>query len=235
MNNMYVTGDIHSEAIKRFENMYFNNDIVLICGDFGLPWHSANDDGYIEDEKQLLWLEKQNAVFAFIDGNHENFKLLNKRPVENWHGGKVHKIRRNIYHLMRGEIFEIGGYSFFTFGGALSTDKKYRTENITWWENEIFTKYEYENAIKNLEKVNYTVDFVITHTAPRQLLLSNEVFISKNIDSQKYQNDKTCDMLTELYQSITYKKWYFGHFHFNISNKNSNAECIYEKIKKITI
>ena len=41
------------------------------------------------------------------DGNHENFDRLYAYPVEMWHGGKVHKIRPSVIHLMRGQIFEL--------------------------------------------------------------------------------------------------------------------------------
>ena len=45
----------------------------------------------------------------FIDGNHENFDKLNSYPVETWCGGKVHKIRNNVIHLMCGEVYCIEG------------------------------------------------------------------------------------------------------------------------------
>jgi hypothetical protein len=47
---------------------------------------------------------------------------LNAYPVEEWHGGKVHKIRPSVIHLMRGQVYELQGKKFFTFGGAQSHD-----------------------------------------------------------------------------------------------------------------
>ena len=40
-----------------------------------------------------------------------------------WHGGKVHRIRPHVLHLMRGQIFELEGFRFFTMGGAKSRRK----------------------------------------------------------------------------------------------------------------
>lgn len=34
------------------------------------------------------WLNDRPFTTLFVDGNHENFDLLNAYPVENWHGGK---------------------------------------------------------------------------------------------------------------------------------------------------
>ena len=54
----------------------------------------------------------------FVSGNHENFDLLKVLPTEEWHGGKVQFIRPHVIHLLRGQVFEIEGYTFFTMGGG---------------------------------------------------------------------------------------------------------------------
>lgn len=53
-------------------------------------------------------------------GNYENFDQLYNYPIEEWNGGKIHKINDSVFHLMRGQVFKIDGKSFFTFGGASS-------------------------------------------------------------------------------------------------------------------
>lgn len=58
----------------------------------------------------------------FVDGNHENFDKLYQYPEKDWHGGRVHEIRPNVLHLMRGHVFDIQGHSFFCMGGAMSHD-----------------------------------------------------------------------------------------------------------------
>ena len=37
-------------------------------------------------------------------------------------GGQVNYVRPYVLHLMRGQVFEIDGTSFFTMGGAASRD-----------------------------------------------------------------------------------------------------------------
>lgn len=75
-----------------------------------------------------------------------------------------------IYHLMRGEIFTMENQTIFTFGGAASVDKQYRTPSISWWEQENSTSEEQSYAIENLKKHNFNVDYVITHQAPKQFI-----------------------------------------------------------------
>ena len=83
------------------------DDYVIICGDFGGVWTF---------EEELDWLNNKNFTTLFVDGNHENYTRLYDYPVEEWHGGKVHKIRDSVLHLIRGEIFDIDNKKIFAFG-----------------------------------------------------------------------------------------------------------------------
>ena len=119
-----LVGDTHAD-IRRFssDNFPFNDftkdDYVIILGDFGLVWD--NEESPYETY-WLNWLEEKPWTTLFIDGNHENFDRLNSYPIEYWNGGKVQRIRPSIMHLMRGQVFELQGKKFFTFGGASSHD-----------------------------------------------------------------------------------------------------------------
>jgi len=74
---------------------------------------------------------------------------------------------KKVYHLKRGEVFLFDGMKILTFGGAASTDKYLRKEGSTWWSREIPNSEDYRNLTDNLTRNNYTVDYVITHTAPK--------------------------------------------------------------------
>ena len=71
---------------------------------------------------------------------------------------------------MRGQVFEIDGKTFFTMGGAESTDKMYRKEGKSWWAREMPSTEEYEEAVANLEKHSGKVDCILTHCAPEMTL-----------------------------------------------------------------
>lgn len=70
----------------------------------------------------------------------------------------MHKIRNNVIHLMRGEVYCIEGNTIFVMGGGYSIDKYRRTEGISWWLLEMPSKEECHNARVNLEKVGNHVD-----------------------------------------------------------------------------
>ena len=105
---------------------------------------------YEADTRKVL--RKLPATVLFIDGNHENFADLNSYAVEQWHGGKVHIIEDDIIHLMRGQVFDIKGKLFFTFGGAYSIEKMNRSEGIDWFPEEMPSREEYQEGMGNLYK-----------------------------------------------------------------------------------
>jgi DNA repair exonuclease SbcCD nuclease subunit len=93
------------------------DDYIIVLGDFGVCW-----DGGKDDAKTRAFWRKQNCNVLFIDGNHENFDRLNSYAVGERFGGKVRELGDRITHLMRGQVYEIEGKTFFTMGGAASTD-----------------------------------------------------------------------------------------------------------------
>lgn len=120
---IYVTGDTHGD-FQRFGSKYFpqqkemtRQDYVVITGDFGGLW-----DGGPKDQYWLDWLNEKPFTTLFVDGNHENFCLLNAMPERRWKGGRVHEVREHVLHLMRGQVFAFGGLTWFTMGGAASHD-----------------------------------------------------------------------------------------------------------------
>ena len=73
---------------------------LIVCGDFGLVWRGTR-----RERLHLDWINTRlRCPVLFLDGNHENFDLLEKYPVSGWQGGLVHRIRPKILHLMRGQV-----------------------------------------------------------------------------------------------------------------------------------
>lgn len=207
---IYLTGDTHIPIdIQKLENEYFpvqlsmsKDDYLIICGDFGGVWDRTK-----ERDQILNTLANRNFTTLFIDGNHENFDILNKMPVSQWHGGKVHFIRDSIIHLMRGQVFEIDGLTFFTMGGGNSTDKAYRVPHRSWWKQEMPNEEEKNIGIENLALHNNEVDYIITHTAPTDIAIQIRDINGDELPLNEY--------LLHIKNTVKFKKWFFGHFHEN--------------------
>ena len=104
---VFATGDTHGNfmrfSVENFPEQLkmTREDYVIITGDFGGIWCG--------DEKEQTALDELEALpftLLWVDGNHENYNLLSKYPEEDWHGGRVQRIRPHILHLMRGQIFD---------------------------------------------------------------------------------------------------------------------------------
>lgn len=179
--------------------------------------------------KKINWVSKQPFNLLFIDGNHENFDLLNAYPIEDWHDGKVHRIKHNVLHLMRGQVYDILGKKIFTFGGANSVDKEYRTIGSSWWKEEMPSQSEYLEGLHNLNANNYCVDYIITHTCSNTILSK---IPSYRLMAGKVQTDRLNDYLEILEEQVTFTHWFFGHFHYSdkIDEKHT---VLYKNIKRV--
>lgn len=203
---IYITGDTHGEYFDLMnrisEYRMKKDDIVIVCGDFGFVWDTP---AHCYD---LAKLTAQPVTIAFVDGNHENFDRLYKYPVVDWNGGKAHKVAENIYHLMRGQLFNIENKSFFTMGGAYSVDKAFRTEGKSWWKQELPDNDDYKTAEETLKKCGYKVDYILSHTVPQS------VIHCLGIVPDEHDAELT-GYFEWLYGKAEFKKWFAGHFHVN--------------------
>ena len=213
---IYITGDTHGNVDFDYLKDYFNNrfvnenDYLIILGDAGIVW--SEKENFIDDYAML------GLNVLFIDGNHENFELLNRFPIVTFNGAKCHKLYENVYHIMRGEIIKLNNKTFFCMGGARSIDKIYRIENISWWKEEDIGFNDIENGLSNLKNVHNTVDYVLTHCAPTSII--NKMF--------NYKQDNNTKILEKFKEIINFKYWYFGHYHEN--KKYDNFEVLYRRI-----
>ena len=228
---IYFTGDVHGNIAHLTRNYKLKqltkDDYLIICGDFGFVWNQKVSPCELYN---FDILDSRPYKILFVDGNHENFNRLEAFPVTKWMGGNIHKISKNVYHLMRGEIYNIDGLSILAMGGAKSHDISdgvldpigwkheakrlelqnkyfYRVRDLSWWEHELPTKEEYENCRKNVVAHNNKVDIIVTHcTASSQQY--------RYIDS-RFAFDHLTDFLDELLNMCEYQYHIFGHYHMN--------------------
>ena len=224
---IYLTGDTHiPHDIHKQSNSQWGDqmnmtkdDHLIVCGDFGLLFNyretEKSVDGCPEDncwDKEELywynWLNDRKFTTLFVDGNHENFDRLEKYPVTEWNGGKVRKISDSIIQLMRGQVYRIGSKTVFTMGGARSTDRGPATgtekidDHKIWWRRELPSEKEYEEALRNLSRHDNKIDYIVTHEAP------GDVLMSKFFDLYELPG-----FLLDIKEKVEYKRWYCGHHH----------------------
>ena len=227
---IFITGDTHGKYdIRKLNSKTFHDgrqltkeDYVIITGDFGFLWFGNQEDDY-----WIKWFNKKPFTTLFVDGNHENFDLLNNYPIEDWNGGKIHRISNSVINLMRGQVYAIDKYSFFTFGGAKSTDREYRKEHISWWKEEMPSEEEYKEGLINLDNNNFEVDYIITHTcsSKTQQILKRNFGKDRESTEINYYFDK-------IEEKVRYRHWFFGHNHLD-EKISENQTIVYNKVVKL--
>lgn len=244
---IFLTGDVHGSIdICKLSSSFWpekksltKDDLLIILGDFGLLWKNEPDK---EEIYWRDWLNDQPFTILTIDGNHENHWRLSQLPLVDMFGSKVGKYTDSIYYLKRGEIYNINGYIFFCMGGAASTDKLTRLIGSTWWPEEVPSVKEMYYGMDNLEKVNYTVDFILAHTLPKnlikRLLAVYHIDIKNIIDPNQLDAvaknmydryvDPTASYLQEVCNRTKFSKYFCGHFHEDLTIGNFNL--LYYKI-----
>lgn len=232
---IYITGDTHGAFdIHKINPDEFvagrsltRDDYVIICGDFGCLWDGGKSDAF-----WMNWLETLPWNTLFIDGNHENFDVLNAYPVEEWKGGKVHKIRDNVRHLMRGQVFDLDGEKILTVGGAFSHDTDFRSQGKNWWKEEMLTEEEASETLENLEKADWKVDYIITH----DVYDSHPLASKYPCTMEAYDPDQVHiqHFLEQIRQKTDYRKWFHGHYHLDGVHYTDSKPTytVYDRIMK---
>ena len=200
-----VTGDTHGLP-DRFDDPRLRRlkkgDSLIICGDFGYFW-----DGGKREQRVLEKLQKKKYQILFLDGCHENYDRLREFPTEEWNGGLVGRAAENILHLRRGQVYQLGGTSFFTFGGGESRDKQMYADMGKWWPEEMPTLAEMAQGVQNLDAHGMKVDYVLTHSpAPRMNLLHGEFYREKTELEMYFER---------LAKKVQFRRWYFASLHID--------------------
>ena len=207
------------------------DDYVIVCGDFGI-WRPDNTEKW-----WLKWLSEKNFTLLFVDGNHENFDRLYSDEFEivDFYGGKAHRICENVYHLMRGYVFELCGKKFFAFGGASSHDiqdgilepsdykstkelmndynkrtqrgEMLRINHISWWQQEMPSEDEMKIGLETLRNNGNKVDYIVSHCCPQE--------VASLFSHGFYKPDKLTDYFNTVARTTEFSKWFFGHYHNN--------------------
>ena len=208
---VYIVGDVHGwndihKLIHLKMQTKFNKcDKIILLGDTAIYFNPNNPD---YTDRLLDFYKSFNIDILVVGGNHDNYDYFDNLKRVRKFGSKVGLISDHIYYLERGEIYTINKKKYFVFGGGNSIDKDIRTPGKDWWEHENPTQEDKDRALKNLEKHEYKVDYVLSHTSPTRItfrLLLGKV--------RAIYPDETSDFLDDIMGKIEYTKWFMGHHH----------------------
>ena len=202
---VYITGDLHGD-FSRFSSPAMRRlrkgDTLIVCGDFGFIWN-----GDKKEEALLKKIGSRPYAVLFLDGCHENFDLLKEYPVTDWKGGRAQVISGNLVHLMRGQLYTLEGYRFFTFGGGESREYDLRDGAKTWWEEEMPSEEEMLHGLKTLESHGNRVDYILTHEPSGKACTYS--------GGPNARLDGINIYLNQIEDKVQFERWFFGSLHLD--------------------
>ena len=174
--------------------------------------------------------------------------MLAALPAEQWEGGKVHFIRENVIHLMRGQMYRIQGKDFFVFGGARSHDiedgimeregpklkekvralerrgVRYRINHLSWWKEEMPDEGQDREGLAVMEEHGWRCDYVVSHCAPSSV---QAVF-----SLGRFEPDELTGYLEGIKNRCRYRRWFCGHYHMD-EMVDERHTVMYRKVMRI--
>ena len=207
MSRLFCSGDCHGNIdISKFNTREFpvqdeliRDDIVWILGDFGVCWDGGRQDKVIQD-----WWERKNFTVISTIGNHDNTDIILNLPVVEKYGGRLYKVRDNIYYADNG-IFNINGLRILNINGADSIDKDRRKEGFNWWPEEEITPQRVSNILRMIDESGEDkFDYVFSHTGGS--------FITNYLHFRPMPSDIQLD---RILMNIRFERHYTGHYHID--------------------
>lgn len=203
MSILYV-GDLHGKVNKLGDIVQSaetkNISAVVQVGDFGFGFRDKAWQSFLEKRaRQKKWTVPIYTCF----GNHDNWNLIYEMREEQG-TNKVELVPGSgVYFISRASILEIDNISHIFMGGAESTDKGQRKENIDWWDLEQPTEQEFRLFFKNLEE--HKPDTVVAHELPLR------IEINRKRRNQSYTPQMLENALTNSIHQP--RHWMAGHHH----------------------
>lgn len=236
---IYVTGDTHGifDKLRAFRvspegAALTKKDYVIVLGDFGV-WQNTIDE--------IAWLDSELPyTLMFLDGNHEDFPLLNSMPEKELFSGRVHDLG-GVYHLCRGEVYllptEEGGKRIAVCGGGTSRDKHMRKEGVDFFPEEEISDGDIEAMIGNAQKYGGRVDAFLSHSPSSEVKLElfAEASFSMNKPATSYIPSESEYKIRDLVGKIAAEKYYSAHEHIDRAMTVSGKEyrIVYNQFLRI--
>lgn len=196
---IYFLSDNHADEflgdLKNFSPKK-KDDLLILLGDTCLYLAQTPK---VQDFSR--WFLSLDFPIAVVDGNHENYSYLNGAPEEEWMGGRVNRLTKNIVRLKRGELYRIQENSFFVFGGCDSS-AAWKAKGL-WHEGDLPSRAELVRAYETLKKADYRVDYILTHK-----YFCNACHVPEGQpEYELFRLNRFIDA------HVNFKRWFSGHRH----------------------
>ena len=226
----YITGDLHRTFDKVYdlcENQSTSlDDVLIVLGDAGINYYLDYSDRTLKEE-----LSRLPITLFCVHGNHEERPFNLNYDEMMWNEGVVYFEEQypNLLFAKDGEIYNIDGNKCVVLGGAYSVDKNYRLSyGLPWFCDEQPSDEIKKYAEKKLSEIDWTVDFVFSHTVPYDYMPTWNFIPGLN---QSEVDKSTETWLQEIENKLSYREWFGGHFH--VDSKEGPITLIFDEVTEL--
>ena len=227
---IYLTGDTHGdfERIFQFCEEYDTtpDDILVILGDAGINYLCDYRDNVLKCE-----LTRLPITLLCVHGNHEERPFLLGYEEMEWHDGIVYyeEMYPNLLFAKDGEIYDFDGKKAIVIGGAYSVDKWYRLRNgLQWFESELPSDDIKDYVISQLNKCDWCVDYVFSHTVP--IWYEPEWAFIPGVNQDEIDKTMEC-WLQSIAENLEFENWFAGHYH--VDSEEGPVRIMYNDFEEL--
>lgn len=226
---LLILGDTHgcwgdlNIVIARALRKHPDITALIQVGDFGYAWPGTKPFKFLATFMEDEIMEKAKSLpFYWLDGNHENFDVLEKDQGA-WQPGIKYMPRGSTESFTTSILSPeewpphgcVSGKNAMFFGGAASHDKAQRIEGISWWQQEHITHRQVYDAMSYKRHIN--------------VFFSHEHPLSFPYSDRRYGKDDICGIaekqaLDALLDQFKPEWWFFGHHHAFSQGENNGVK-----------
>jgi hypothetical protein len=183
---MFFIGDVHGKY-KRYKRVIRGRRDTVQLGDMGVGFWRLRMDERVPDHNPPH-SKMVEGNHRFIRGNHDNPSVC-KRQSQWIPDGTV-----------EGDVMFVGG--------AVSVDRKWRTEGLDWWPDEELSIAELDRLIGIYADAKPRI--VVTHDCPQ--FLENTMAEASGRD-KSIAPSRTRQAFSVMFDHHRPQHWVFGHWH----------------------
>jgi len=167
----------------------------------------------IDFRDALEELRELPCSLLILDGERDDHDLLADHPAYPWNGGLAQLMSRGIMRLCRGQVFDLGGVSVLTMGGASTEGREDIGKYWNWWPEQDPSREDVLTALGNA--AGKRLDYVLTCDCPS----SWKPLVGKS-------SCPSSDALEDLRKEVDYGCWLFSHNGPDREFPDQKARCI---------
>lgn len=215
---IYLNGDPHGDYSRLWEfsrgeigKKMTKQDFVILLGDVNVCPQTL---------EQIRGLGQLPFTVLFLDGNHENFPLLESMPQAVLYGGRVHDLG-GVYHLQRGEIFALptgqGSVTVAVCGGGDSRDRDRRTEGVDWFAEEEIGECDVQRLRENAQRFDHRVDYFLSHVMSSALKMERATAYAykSSLATDVFKMGPSEYRIRDIVGFLQAKAYFCGHEHID--------------------